>query len=92
MLLQTSQACWGDPDDPVLSHDESAVDGIFPDGEFGTGCAPGFHYFFVGPVALCKPGKKIEDQGFNDGIGHGLNISELRIYLLSTIAIMASHP
>ena len=57
----------------LLAGDESAIVGILPNREPGAGSAPSLHHFFVRPLAVCEPLKKIEDQSFDYGILGGIS-------------------
>ena len=75
MLGEEGESCWGEADDVVavrcVEGDEAAVVCVFPHRKLRAGCAPGVHCLFVGPVALCQPLQKIEDEVLDYGVGHG---------------------
>jgi hypothetical protein len=65
MLGDEGETGWGEADDVAavgcVEGDEAALIRVFPHCEFGAGCSPGIHRFFVGSVALCEPLQEIED-------------------------------
>jgi hypothetical protein len=55
-----------------FARDESAVIGIFPNGQLRAGRAPRFHHFFVAALACCQPLQEVDYESFNYGVGHGV--------------------
>jgi hypothetical protein len=61
----------------VFARHESAVIGVFPNGEFRAGGAPCIEDLFVASLPCRQPLQKVEDEGFHYSVGHSVFFSRL---------------
>jgi hypothetical protein len=90
MLLsrEKGEARWRNPDDraPVhsLHRDETAIVCVFPHRQLRARRPPRIHHLGVAPLAARQPLKEIDNQVFDDAVGHLFShLEALQIYRIA---------